>query len=412
VSERDTYNNSIDTSHAAFVLSLFDTGLAVLRHLNARRVKTFGFDDNIKSCGFRTNVAKTEICPSPQDTPKDLLSFLIQRSKGLKNKPVLFPASDLYVIFVSEYREQLKPYFLFILPEVDVAQKFFSKEKQGEWAAQAGAFVPKEFSVFAHDNINIPKIDFPVFIKGIESHIWQQAVSGKGFIAHNENELKTTLNRLAKLNLNSLVQEIIPGPASNNYEVSYYISSQGQTFGPFIMQKLRQFPVDFGVGTIGESIHSEKIKKIADSLIEKMQIRGFANMELKWDPRDKEYKYIETNIRVWQQIDLCHACGWDLASIQYLDLTGQDVKSILPQSNYLAGQRWIDPWNDIYSFLVHWGDQRLSFRTWFESWKNIISWGSFSKTDLKPACQWYTLLMRSLNLVKMFMLQFKKRLKT
>lgn len=401
--------NQIKTYNPAFILSLFDTGLNVLRHLKERGVTSYGFDHDTNNLGFHTRAGKTEICPSPLEFPELLLSFLIERAEKMPYKPVLFPASDLYAKFISDYRVELSPYFLFIVPEPDVANKFYSKIEQGAWAAQAGAVVPKEFKFYFDDTLKKHDVNFPVFVKGLESYVWQKFFYVKGFVAKNEAELLKILVKLARLKINVLVQEIIPGPSSNNYEISYYVSTKGEQFGPFIMRKLRQYPVDFGVGTMGESLHSEKIKPIADALIKKMQIRGFANMELKWDPRDQEYKYIETNLRVWQQIDLCRACGWDLAWIQYLDLTGQEIDSSVFQREYVDGLRWVDPWNDIYSFLDQWGRRQLSVFSWLRSLKNIASLGVISRKDPKPFYRWTNIIQRLLGVSKFFLLQLRKR---
>jgi predicted ATP-grasp superfamily ATP-dependent carboligase len=187
-------------------------------------------------------------------------------------------------------------------------------------------------------------------------------------------------------------QEIIPGPPTQNFEVSAYISTKRILFGPFIMKKMRQFPSQFGVGTSGVSVKNERLRHHAQEVFFKMGLKGFINAEFKWDSRRQSYRYIETNPRVWQQIDLATSCGLDLCLVQYQDLTGQEPQRA---ENYREGIRWVNPIPDYYSFLESRHSNQSSFRQWLQSWKHTKVWGIFSLLDPWPSL-WPLLFTRQL----------------
>lgn len=123
-------------------------------------------------------------------------------------------------------------------------------------------------------------------------------------------------------------------------------------------------------------------------LIERVGLLGYFNAEFKYDERDRTYKFIEVNARIWQQISIGQEIGLHFPMLQYLDLTGQ----ALPDSVAVPdGIKWIDPFPDFESFVAAEGSRaslrRLPslLRQWRGSIRGARNFALFCSDDLGPA---------------------------
>lgn len=354
----------------AFVLSLFDAGLCTARALADGGVPVAGFDPDPSQPGMRTRLFPVERCPGPEDDAA-LLSFLVERAAG--KMPVLFPASDAFVSFIARNEAALRPHFRFLLPEN--AMSLLAKGAQSMLAGAAGARLPKTVS---WKGGAAPSLRFPVYVKPEDTAAWRRLYGNKGARADGP----AALTRLLENRLSVVVQEIIPGGPENNFEVSAYVDQTGRCWGPFIMRKLRQHPRELGTGTLGESVRHPELEREATELFRRLGIRGFINAEFKWDPRERDFKFIEANLRVWQQVALAAACGLNLPLVQYQDLAGAPIQS---DSEYRTGLLWVDPLRDALAVIEERG---LGLRSRPGFWKALASasvHGIFRRDDPWPA---------------------------
>jgi predicted ATP-grasp superfamily ATP-dependent carboligase len=301
----------------------------------------------------------------------------------LASRGVLFPASDAFVAFVSEFRDDLSQFFDFVLPPKEIVKAMLDKRQQYELASSAGLDVP---ATFAGDDLSAIAstevgISFPLFVKPVTSHLWRESYDSKGSVVRSRSELIQTLQTVRSRGLEVLIQEIVPGPVSNNFEVSVYVDREGRVCAGFEVQKWRQYPPRFGVGTLVESVRRPDLRKLAYQLCEKTGIKGYANIEFKIDERDQRPKYIETNIRLWQQHALATYCGIDFPYLQYADVTGQKIPL---NDQYLVGPQWWDPLSDFQTFVEYSKARQMSVREWLSSLKRIKSFGVFALDDPMP----------------------------
>ena len=171
-------------------------------------------------------------------------------------------------------------------------------------------------------------------------------------------------------------------PPTNNVEVSFYIGATGDVLAAFTVRKLRQYPPDFGVGTLVESLDCPELMPLALKLLDGLAYRGFGNLEFKLDARDGRLKLIELNARLWQQTDQAVACGLHFPLIQYLDLTGQAPP---PRTDFPAGVKWVDPLADFQSFWHSFRRGQLAPGAWMRSWRGARAFAVFARDDWGPA---------------------------
>jgi len=113
----------------AFVLSLFDTGLAAVRSLGRAGIPVIGLDFNPRMPGFKSRYCTPKLCPDPVHQPDELLRCLLEEGKHLAQPGILIPASDAFVLFMVRYRADLRQYFRFALPEGETLEAMVEKRE-------------------------------------------------------------------------------------------------------------------------------------------------------------------------------------------------------------------------------------------------------------------------------------------
>ena len=114
----------------AFILGLYDTGLAVGRALASQGVKVFGFDWQVENPGFHSRFIQSERCPDPIDQGKELLAHLHDSARRQSTRPVLYPCSDAFLQFLQAHRGELEKDFIFVAPEAACLEAVLSKDQQ------------------------------------------------------------------------------------------------------------------------------------------------------------------------------------------------------------------------------------------------------------------------------------------
>ena len=139
------------------------------------------------------------------------------------------------------------------------------------------------------------------------------------------------------------LQEIIPG--NTLYLFYSYFNHQSVPLGICGYDKVRQFPKDFGIGTICRSINRPQPIQKAVSYLQNIGYYGLAEPEFKLDPRDGQYKLIEINTRSVTQTLLANACGVHVEYLAYLDMIQHNVKPVKPADEDVL---WIDEINELH----------------------------------------------------------------
>ena len=371
-------------NRAAVVLSLFDTGLAAIRALGRAGVPVLGLDSDPQMPGFKSRYCTAKVCPDAIAQPDELAQFLLTQGKRLGHRGILFPTSDAYVLFVSRYQEQLRQCFDVALPPAALVEGILNKRTQYDLAARQGVPFPATFYPQSQQGLVAIQNDipYPACIKPYYAHLWGRYFDSKGVRVDSPQELVAAFEHIWPTGLQAMVQSVIPGPASSNYEISFYIGQQGDLLALFTVQKLRQYPPQFGVGTLVQSVHHPELFPLMRRLLDGLDYRGFGNLEFKLDPRDGQLKLIELNARLWQQSDQAAACGINFPLIQYLDLTGQFP---CPQTDFPDGVRWVDPMADFQSFWHFYRKGEMSAWEWLQSWQSARAFAVFARDDWRPA---------------------------
>lgn len=369
----------------AFVLSLFDTGLGAIRSLGREGIPVVGLDSNPTMPGFRSKFCVPKLCPDPVHQPEELVQFLRHEGQRLDEPGMLFPASDAFVLFLSRYRNDLSEYFSFILPQSDVLEAIVNKRRQYELAEKVGTpYAPTFYPETIEDIHRIKgEIDYPVIIKPYYGHLWRATFGGvhKGFRVNSPQELEKRFESILPTGLQVAVQSIILGPNTNHYKINVYIGVSGQPLAVFTLRKIRQYPTEFGVGTLVESLYMPELVDLGLAFFQGIGYRGIGSIEFKRDDRDGKLKMIELNPRLWQQNALATKCGINFPLIQYLDLNGCPPNRPV---RFVEGIKWVDIMSDFQAFWDYHRQGRLSLLEWLTSLYGTTTFSSFALDDPVP----------------------------
>jgi predicted ATP-grasp superfamily ATP-dependent carboligase len=365
-----------------FVLGLFDTGLAAVRQLSRAGVPVVAFDYQQHEPGFRSRFGKHVVCPH-STAASNLIDCLITHARATGTRPILFPTSDPFVAFVSQYREVLGPYLQHALPSAESVAAALDKRAQYKVAAAAGVPSPMFHTPCTIDEVRrlAGELEYPVVVKPAVGHRWRQEFrQDKALRVDDADALTGLFEEILAAGQWALVQSLVEGPNTNHVKVCAYYDSASNPIAVMCMRKIRQYPVDFGVGTLMESVTVPEVQELGLRLFAALRWRGPGSIEFKRDDRDGQWKLIELNPRLWQQHALAAACGLSFPLIQYFDLTGQ--------RQHLNGcptrVRWIDEFRDPRSAWEHRRRGSLTVGGWLRSLAGVRQLALWAADDPAP----------------------------
>jgi len=388
----------------AFVLDMGCNGLGIARSLGRVGIPVVGVDFARDAPGLRSKYCIPLVTSDPVREPKRALSVLLNEGKKHRNKGIIFPSSDAYVLLVSRFRKELSQYFRFAIPSQQILESIINKRKQYELAAQIGVPCPRTH--YPQDLQDVEEIkheiDYPIFIKPYCSHVWRQRFPNKGFKVDNATALVTKYKEISKARLEVMLQSIVSGPDRNIVEVYAYLSEQHELLATFVTRKLRQHPNNFGVATCLESIHDERALETALKFLEGIRYVGLGSMELKEDPADGKYKLLELNARLPTHNAQAACAGLNFPLIQYMDLIHRPVAR---PNEYRDRIVWLDAIPDFLAFYELYQNGNLSPFRWLKSICKADCHSYLAWDDIKP---FVSDMASALSLLPMRLLRHKR----
>jgi D-aspartate ligase len=305
----------------AVVLGLGVNGLAHVRALGKKGINVFGVftakdDENL---GRFSRYCTPVLCKPSETFAGDLLQLLLEIARKLPVKPVLFATSDYFVDFISANRDALRTGYLFNVPDQALLQTISNKRTVGEAAQRHGIHYPQT-SVFSSRSMlekEIGSLKFPRIVKPNDSY--KVNFPGKNFMAKDKSSLLSFFDKYPELVDKTLTQQIIPGKETGIFQCTGYFNTRGEAIQFCTIQKIHQFPPNFGITMYGKTIDRPDLAQKAIGFLKSMSYTGFASVEFKHNERDNEYYLIEVNPRLPWYCGLFESAGVNLPLICFLD---------------------------------------------------------------------------------------------
>lgn len=320
--------------------------LGVLRGLRRKGIPVILLDvDSHSMVRYSRFVSRRFPCPNPNDSEMGFIDALIKLGQSLDHRPVFIPTGDAEVMALARHQETLLPYYRMPVASFDTISLLVNKKRFFQDVISRNIPCPRtcfpetveEMREMAAD------IGYPLIIKSAYSHQFIREFHKKVFVIHSPSALETAIGMLYGAHQDYFLQEIIPG--NTLYLFYSYFNPQSVPLGICGYDKVRQFPKDFGIGTVCRSMNRSQPIHAAVQYLQNIGYYGLAEPEFKLDPRDGLYKLLEINTRCVTQTLLATACGVHVEYLAYQDLIWGNVEPLKPATE---GILWIDEINELH----------------------------------------------------------------
>ena len=218
------------------------------------------------------------------------------------------------------------------------------------------------FSKFCNKNIiPVPK-EFhksEIINKKLSNNIVLKPILGSGAYGITYFKKNQWINKDSlKRSFDFILQEKI-GSHRSKIVTGCFLFKNGNLIDYFGHKRIRTFPMTGGVTLYSKLHNNELIKDLGSNLLKKLNWTGFAMIEFMWCDKNKEYKIIELNPRLWGSMILSEACNSNMIT-NYIQLcNNENTKKTNLRSK--ASVRWMIPY-DLINLLTF----KISLKEFFK----------------------------------------------
>lgn len=279
------------------------------------------------------------------------VATLLDYAKAHAGTPlVLVSCADGYTILLARHREALAPYFRFACPDLATVLTLDIKDNFYRACDAYGLDHPRTATCTAQNykTAELP-FDFPVIIKPSNSMAYWNCHfphKKKVFLAQNREDFDaiTTAIYGSEYQDDLILQEYIPGDDSNMRVMNCYCGRDKKVKLIALGHALLEEHSPEGIGSYAAIIssHDDALSEQMRNFLEGIGYVGFANFDMKFDPRDGRYKLFEMNLRQGRSSFYVTAAGYNMAKwlvedvLEHKDLpltiaTNEVLWSIIPK---------------------------------------------------------------------------------
>ena len=358
----------------AVVMDISETGYGVVQSLSKLDIPIIGFHTSkYKPIGKDSNLVKMNVISqniSDEEKVKKLLDLGVEE----KFKPVLIPASDVDVAFLSKYGEVLSKNF--ILPESSKysLENVLNKDVMKEIAIKSGLNVPE--TIFFNSKSNYSELDnfpLPAIIKPSNSLLGYKEHMN---VVYSENDLIDTIKNTIPNCESIIISKYVEGDSGVFEGAGYIDNLTGNPVITSVVEKRRQFPtLQFGSGTFVDTNWNDSVKEYTKNFIKELDFKnGSMHLEYKLDSRSGKLYFIEANYRPSSLQKISDTAGMNTVLFSYLNSIGENFN--LPN----IGQKnahWVDELRDWRTVFL----DSISVDDILNSYKTVDSFSLYDNRD-------------------------------
>jgi len=357
-------------------------GLGIVRSLGRLGVPVYTVDANLWEPALSSRYCRGRfLLTSAGNGPEETIARLLEIGHKVGGRPILIPTTDRAAIWVSGHADALHEQYRFPRQDASLVQILCDKGRMQELARQSG--VPTARSVVPGSKEDVKRfLDtavFPVVVKAIDADRFRRLTGGTKFVIQSPRELLALYAKAEDCDSpNLLIQEFIPG---EDWMFDGYFDINSRCVFGLTGKKIRRFPVNTGVTSLGICLHNETVKRTTTQFMERISYRGILDIGYRYDQRDGQYKVLDVNPRIGCTFRLFAAVnGLDVARALYLDMTGQPA----PPAQAAEGRKWIVEDFDLVSAFHSWRTGALTLRDWIKSLRGVREAACFAWDDPLP----------------------------
>lgn len=258
---------------------------------------------------------------------------LISISKNFSSEEIVFlPIEEDMTHLFLKFTENESFNFKYLLPNIGEYNLSRNKKDLNLFCENNNISSPKFITkeVLENGNFQYPIIKKPKLGSGAKGIIYIE----------NEEDLKSCQIDFEY----DFVQERLPNP--KDVQAGFYLCKDGKVISFYSHKRIRTFPETGGVTVFSKAENNSDILELGSQLLGKLNWSGVAMAEFIYDERDKKYKLIEINPRLWGSIMLSEFCNSKFL-INYINgsLGKKIIKNEVNTNRYI---RWIFPYDVFY----------------------------------------------------------------
>lgn len=221
-------------------------------------------------------------------------------------KLIIFGCGDWYVRMIIENKELLSQYYVIPYIDEELMNQIVLKDKFYEILTELDIPHPDTFVYDCKEKTPLTyDFEYPIIAKTANSALYHYAKfpgKKKVFKFNSKEELEQMLDNLStsSYDYKFLIQDFIPGEDSNMRVLTCYSDQNAKVrfaaFGHVLLEEHTPTALGNPCCIINEV---EKVAvEQATRFLEHIGYTGFSNFDLKYDPRDNQFKFFEINIRL------------------------------------------------------------------------------------------------------------------
>jgi len=313
-------------------------------------------------------------------------------------RAVLLACSDSLQCAVSELPPELGARFPSSTSSPEIVSQLTSKAKFA--ALLKSLDVPQPQTLIIDDASSLERLaelqPREMFLKPIDSTSFIRDYGVKACWVRDLADARAQLARIQADGHGVILQEYVPGPASNHFLIDGFASTGGQVRALFARRRLRMYPPEFSNSAYMASVPLSEVEPATQALraiLSALKFRGIFSAEFKRDERDGIFKILEINARIWFYVEFAGRCGVDVCTMAYRDALGLPLEDV---SAYRCGVRMVSPYDDMFWAHHAWSKGELHMGAWLRSWLGAQQ-PLFNWTDPAPSLRdWCTMSYRAL----------------
>ncbi|HEX7350944.1 carboxylate--amine ligase [Brachybacterium sp.] len=297
---------------------------------------------------------------------EDMIQALMRvgRDKAARpggTRPVLLANADFLVALMAAHRKELGELYHLPLLADEVLHAVADKASFSQICTEIGVPTPRtEVLDFSSGTApELPELDlgWPLVAKASRSSAYN-AVSFPGkrkvFEIEDRHQLMDLIARLTSAGYRDrfVLQEMIPGDDTAMLSVTAYVDSQGAVT---LLGGAQVLLEEHTPGALGNpaAMFTTDLPEVFDQSVRFLQhsgYRGYANFDVKIDPRDSMGKFFEVNPRIGRNNYYMTAAGANVAEPVVADLIEErELRRLVPREEILYS---IVPWMLLRRYIV------------------------------------------------------------
>lgn len=311
-----------------------------------------------------------------------IISGLARLAERIGRPAVVLATDDAGALLLAEHGASLRRWFLFPDPPAGLTRRVADKHLMYLLCQHHGMATP----VTAAPSSAAEALDFagrvgyPLVAKRVRP--WHAAAH-----AASRNLILRSRGELAQLcaawppDGSMLLQEYIPPGRDVDWFFQGYCDATSSPVLGFTGVKERSYPTQAGLTTFGRAVRNDPLREEVERLLRVLSYRGMADLDLRFDTRERRYKLVDFNPRLGAQfrVFVDHR-GMDIPRSAYLDLTGQRV----PEQAGWSERRLLVENYELLAALGHRRRGELDLRSWIRQIRQADEAAWYARDDLAP----------------------------